>query len=475
MTDLGSIFARLGLGQYLDRFLAEGFEAWETVLDITESDLDALGVKLGHRRRLQREIANTQGVDIESILNVAVKTEPQHLIHQSANDYVEPCKADEIPRGKRKYRRHPKLTLRDAKADDHAPDRPQSAYVIFSNSESPPLLPTELLANWSSEIRDDLKPENLSFTDIAKRAGELWQALTPEGKKPFEAEAGSAKEEYLADLAQYKTTDNYKQYTHYLADFKATHPPMSEGKKPKYESQTGTTSNESAGRRIDLTQTQHDRVTQEAERPLHRGSLEPHPHRDKRLQSQPFPFWFASRPGFSSHDKSPLSDYQRPYHPPPSFVQQSSTSSSKSTSQSSDPLETAIPPKKAGEEPRLYRLASNSSRGSDTVDNDKMDGVEFARSKALQESLVRSVYSQDHQKSAPSQSPPLSNLPPDHRIIIPPMKELIKSHQYHTFPGPLSKKRKESELDGALRPDVDPLSVLAYAGGIMDRKSRETC
>lgn len=67
MTELGPIFVRLGLAQYLEQFLDEGFETWETVLDITESDLyapcfqlthllliftsrDALSVKLGHRR-----------------------------------------------------------------------------------------------------------------------------------------------------------------------------------------------------------------------------------------------------------------------------------------------------------------------------------------------------------------------------------------------------------------------------------------
>lgn len=98
MTELGAIFSRLGLEQYLDAFVTEGFESWKTVLDITESDLydvsrpllcqvrwanpfsDALGVKLGHRRvseidhqisprraegteigqKLQREIANSR-------------------------------------------------------------------------------------------------------------------------------------------------------------------------------------------------------------------------------------------------------------------------------------------------------------------------------------------------------------------------------------------------------------------------------
>ena len=66
MTALAPVLARLGLSQYLDRFVAEGFDTWETLLDITESDLCAslcvrrvailtvqsrdLEVKLGHRR-----------------------------------------------------------------------------------------------------------------------------------------------------------------------------------------------------------------------------------------------------------------------------------------------------------------------------------------------------------------------------------------------------------------------------------------
>jgi hypothetical protein len=70
---LGAIFGELGISQYLEAFLDQGFDSWDTILDITESDLcvaptitpppaklaglivvfirrDALGVKLGHRR-----------------------------------------------------------------------------------------------------------------------------------------------------------------------------------------------------------------------------------------------------------------------------------------------------------------------------------------------------------------------------------------------------------------------------------------
>jgi hypothetical protein len=39
MADLAEELERLGLSEYLEILVAEGFDAWETVLDITESDL----------------------------------------------------------------------------------------------------------------------------------------------------------------------------------------------------------------------------------------------------------------------------------------------------------------------------------------------------------------------------------------------------------------------------------------------------
>lgn len=39
MTELGLILSRLDLGQYLDKFVFEGFDTWETLSDITEADL----------------------------------------------------------------------------------------------------------------------------------------------------------------------------------------------------------------------------------------------------------------------------------------------------------------------------------------------------------------------------------------------------------------------------------------------------
>lgn len=39
MADLYPVLSRLDLAQYIPKFHEEGFETWETVLDITESDL----------------------------------------------------------------------------------------------------------------------------------------------------------------------------------------------------------------------------------------------------------------------------------------------------------------------------------------------------------------------------------------------------------------------------------------------------
>ena len=39
MTSLEPILVRLGLVEYISKFVAEGFDTWETLLDITETDL----------------------------------------------------------------------------------------------------------------------------------------------------------------------------------------------------------------------------------------------------------------------------------------------------------------------------------------------------------------------------------------------------------------------------------------------------
>lgn len=115
---------------------------------------------------------------------------------------------------KRKYRRHPK-------PDEHAPEKPPSAYVLFSN-----------------RVREEIKHENLSFTEIARLVGERWQKLDPKQKEPFETQAANLKDVYSMQLVDYKKTENHREYAAYLAEFKAKHG-ASESKRPKLD-QTGS-------------------------------------------------------------------------------------------------------------------------------------------------------------------------------------------------------------------------------------------
>lgn len=38
-NNLEEVFRELGISQYLDAFVDQGFDTWDTILDITESDL----------------------------------------------------------------------------------------------------------------------------------------------------------------------------------------------------------------------------------------------------------------------------------------------------------------------------------------------------------------------------------------------------------------------------------------------------
>src|SRR3954463_1889737 len=120
MTELGDIFMELGISHYLYNFLEQGFDTWETILDITESDFDALGVKLAHRRKLQRKIANARGLSSDRALASPRNTPTDDRVTDEHKNSAKSESKDvgSGPHGaKRKYRRHPK-------PDENAPERP---------------------------------------------------------------------------------------------------------------------------------------------------------------------------------------------------------------------------------------------------------------------------------------------------------------------------------------------------------------
>ncbi|KFY66239.1 hypothetical protein V496_02136 [Pseudogymnoascus sp. VKM F-4515 (FW-2607)] len=210
MTELSGILDDIGLTQYLHSFLEHGFDTWDNILDITD---DVLGVKLGHRRRLQRTIAEARGISQGHQALVSPKRRTCALddklpeegkgVTTPRSDSKDGSSSTHLS-GKRKYRKHPKPNL-------DAPTRPRSAYVIFSN-----------------KMREDLKGRSLSFTEVAKLAGRSWQHLTASEKEPYEQQAFDAKEKCAIEFAKYRQTESYKAYSEYLLGFNAEQPHIQE-------------------------------------------------------------------------------------------------------------------------------------------------------------------------------------------------------------------------------------------------------
>ena len=177
-----------------------------------------MGWLLTLAQKLQLEIADFRGIPYEKLFgHTSVETSADRGKTAENAQTVAGTTDKAAASGtesKRKYRRHPR-------SDDNAPERPPSAYVIFSN-----------------KVREEVKGDSLSFTAIAKLVGDRWQKLDANGKEPYEAQAASAKERYHLELSAYKKTDLYKEYTRYLADFRAKHGPgPSEPKRPKLEAE----------------------------------------------------------------------------------------------------------------------------------------------------------------------------------------------------------------------------------------------
>jgi hypothetical protein len=57
MLVLQATLEALGLQGYQIRLVKHGFNTWDNLANIKETDIATLGIKLGHRRKIQRENA----------------------------------------------------------------------------------------------------------------------------------------------------------------------------------------------------------------------------------------------------------------------------------------------------------------------------------------------------------------------------------------------------------------------------------
>ncbi|MCJ1461157.1 hypothetical protein MMC28_011539, partial [Mycoblastus sanguinarius] len=202
MADLELTLSWLDMSQYLERFVRAGFDSWKTILEITENDLEAsstnaslpsthyqlnmtqmLDVRLGHRRKLQREITNTKRLAEDPAIVAPLFNQISQQQEGQALDLK-----DEPPysgSSKRGCRHHPK-------PDFNAPERPYSGYVVFSN-----------------DVGEQLKDTSPSFTEILRQVGLSWQSLPSPGKEYWRAKATASWQLYKVDVTEYRKTDKY--------------------------------------------------------------------------------------------------------------------------------------------------------------------------------------------------------------------------------------------------------------------------
>jgi hypothetical protein len=218
MIDLELALSWLSMPQYLERFIQAGFDSWEIVMDITEEDLEALNVELGHRRKLQREIANSRKLvdrhpQDHDLFPFPVRTDQERVVDGKRLNHPNhpPARAQR----KRGYIHHPK-------PDPNAPERPYSAYVLFSKM-----------------VREELKSQPLSFTKISKHVGERWQLLSPEDKHRWTQRAATPREDYKIKIAKYQQSGNHRRYLQYLADFRSAHGTRRGDSSPRPNGQPG--------------------------------------------------------------------------------------------------------------------------------------------------------------------------------------------------------------------------------------------
>ncbi|OAL56136.1 hypothetical protein IQ07DRAFT_583526, partial [Pyrenochaeta sp. DS3sAY3a] len=67
-SELRDHLQRLDLSQYVAVLQENGYKSWTQLMAIDERDLDHLGFKRGHRRRLQRHIASMNGYPLSKAL-----------------------------------------------------------------------------------------------------------------------------------------------------------------------------------------------------------------------------------------------------------------------------------------------------------------------------------------------------------------------------------------------------------------------
>jgi len=155
---LSMALARIGLSQYEECLHENGFETWEDVTTIMESDMVELGFKLGDRGKLQRAIREYSGSSASDAEYKARIISPSYERIRAVGEQSEVMPQTSPTRMTRPYRRH-------TRPDPNAPPKPKTAYVLFGEYvrqdpvlgglPSPRLLKRRVSVGGNSQVKNE--------------------------------------------------------------------------------------------------------------------------------------------------------------------------------------------------------------------------------------------------------------------------------------------------------------------------------
>ncbi|KAI8456346.1 hypothetical protein BY996DRAFT_6412455 [Phakopsora pachyrhizi] len=195
--DVQEFLEGLGLSMYLNM----------SVKEITEEDFEHMHVKRGHRRIIQRALGvNHMIPEIKSTMPnsshipVSFHNGTTTSILTETNQNLCPPEAEHH------------VATSGMLPPLNAPEKPLSAYVLFSNT-----------------VRESLKGKNLTFTEIARIVGEKWKNLDLHLRESFEGKALEAKKKWKIQMETYRMTPEldqfqYEEYRRYIERFKESQP-----------------------------------------------------------------------------------------------------------------------------------------------------------------------------------------------------------------------------------------------------------
>jgi hypothetical protein len=88
MSELQATLEDLSLHEYQYRLVRHGFDTWDNLAGIKETDIAALGIKLGHRRRLQQENSRRLGHPAKEPLSDLPAAAPQARAQNTTEDRI---------------------------------------------------------------------------------------------------------------------------------------------------------------------------------------------------------------------------------------------------------------------------------------------------------------------------------------------------------------------------------------------------